>query len=167
MQPGAAPVVTSASEGPFMMKLLSIAAALCLTVSAANAQGYRYQGPPPYGRPRDSASQGDQIQAVCRTTRSRVTNDPRYSGTQQQQADRRNSEARWWLPALRRGRRGWRPLGRPWRAWCALAGCVTGMAVRNRDKCEDRAAVRPAVALSRATGRRYNACRPRRPADRT
>jgi len=114
-----------------MMKLLATAAALCLTVSAANAQGYRYQGAPPTAD-QGFSFQGDQIQPMP-DTRSRVTNYPRYSGTQQQQATGEIPKPgggclRYGAVGAAGGHlAGHGVLG-------AVAGCVTGMAVRNRDR---------------------------------
>ena len=113
-----------------MMKLLT-AAALCLTVSAANAQGYRYQGTPPTAD-QGFSFQGDQIQPMP-DTRSRVSNDPRYSGTQQQQASGEIPKPgggclRYGAVGAAGGHlAGHGVLG-------AVAGCVTGMVIRNRDK---------------------------------
>ncbi len=114
-----------------MMKPLNVAAALCLTVSAASAQGYRYQGAPPTAD-QGFSFQGDQIQPMP-DSRNRVTQDPRYSQTQQQQ---RTGE----IPkpgggCLRYGAvgaagghlAGHGVLG-------ALAGCVAGRVVRSRDQ---------------------------------
>ena len=119
-----------------MTKLITTAAALCLMVSAANAQSYRYQGPPPTAD-QGFSFQGDQIQPMP-DSRSRVTADPRYSQTQQQQ---QTGE----LPkpgggCLRYGAvgaagghlAGHGVLG-------ALAGCVTGTMVRRRDEARIRA----------------------------
>jgi len=123
-------------EDRTMTKLLAAAAALCLTVSAANAQGYRYQGTPPTAD-QGFSFQGDQIQPMP-DVRNRVTADPRYSQTQQQQA---NGE----IPkpgggCLRYGAvgaagghlAGHGVLG-------ALAGCVAGTVVRRRDEARIRA----------------------------
>ena len=117
-------------------KLLVAAAALALTATAANAQGYRYQGAPPTAD-QGFSFQGDQIQPMP-DTRSRVTADPRYSQTQQQQATGE-------LPkpgggCLRYGAvgaagghlAGHGILG-------AVAGCVTGSLVRRRDEARIRA----------------------------
>ena len=114
-----------------MNKLLATAAALCLTVSVANAQGYRTQGPAPTAD-QGFSFQGDQIQPMP-DTRSRATADSRYSQTQQQQA---NGE----IPkpgggCLRYGAvgaagghlAGHGVLG-------AVAGCITGHMVRKRDE---------------------------------
>ena len=122
-------------------KLLFAAAALTLAASAlpvagANAQSYNYKGPPPTAD-QGFSFQGDQIQPMP-DTRSRVTADPRYSQTQQQQATGE-------LPkpgggCLRYGAvgaagghlAGHGVLG-------ALAGCVTGTVVRRRDEARIRA----------------------------
>ena len=114
-----------------MTKLLATAAALCLTISAANAQSYQYKGPPPTAD-QGFSFQGDQIQPMP-DTRSRVTADPRYSQTQQQQA---NGE----IPkpgggCLRYGAvgaagghlAGHGVLG-------AVAGCVAGTVVKRREQ---------------------------------
>lgn len=120
-----------------MMNLKLIAAAvMCLAATGANAQGYRYQGPPPTAD-QGFSFQGDQIQPMP-DSRSRATQDPRYSQTQQQQ---QTGE----LPkpgggCLRYGAvgaagghlAGHGVLG-------ALAGCVAGTVVKRRDQARIRA----------------------------
>ena len=119
-----------------MTKLLTVAAAICLTVSAASAQssgsqGYRNQGPPPTAD-NGFSFQGDQIQPMP-DTRDRTTSDSRYSQTQQLQ---NNGE----IPkpgggCLRYGAvgaagghlAGHGVLG-------AVAGCITGHIVRKREQ---------------------------------
>ena len=114
-----------------MTKFIATAAALCLTVSAANAQSYRYQGPPPTAD-QGFSFKGDQIQPMP-DTHSRVTNDPRYSQTQQQQATGEIPKPgggclRYGAVGAAGGHlAGHGVLG-------ALAGCVAGTVVRNRDK---------------------------------
>ena len=117
-------------------KLIAAAAALCLTATAADAQSYRYQGPPPTAD-QGFSFQGDQIQPMP-DTRSRAVPDSRYSQTQQQQ---QTGE----LPkpgggCLRYGAvgaagghlAGHGVLG-------ALAGCVAGTVVKRRDEARIRA----------------------------
>lgn len=118
------------------LKMIAAAAALCLTAGAANAQGYRYQGTAPTAD-QGFSFQGDQIQPMP-DTRSRATQDSRYSQTQQQQ---QTGE----LPkpgggCLRYGAvgaagghlAGHGVLG-------ALAGCVAGTVVKRRDEARIRA----------------------------
>ena len=114
------------------MKNVSFAAAaLCLTVTAASAQSYRYQGAPPTADQGFSFS-GDQIKPLP-DDRSRVTADPRYSQTQQQQATGEIPKPgggclRYGAVGAAGGHlAGHGVLG-------ALAGCVAGSVVRSRDK---------------------------------
>ncbi len=119
-----------------MMKHIATAAALILTVSAANAQNYRYQGPPPTAD-QGFSFQGDQIQPMP-DDRSRARPDSRYSQTQQQQATGEIPKPgggclRYGAVGAAGGHlAGHGVLG-------ALAGCVTGTVVRRRDEARIRA----------------------------
>jgi len=122
-------------EDRTMNNLLAAAAALCLTVSAANAQGYRYQGAPPTAD-QGFSFQGDQIQPMP-DPRNRVTQDSRYSQTQQQQASGEIPKPgggclRYGAVGAAGGHlAGHGVLG-------ALAGCVAGTVVRRRDEARIR-----------------------------
>ena len=119
-----------------MMKHIAIAAALFLTVSAANAQSYRYQGSPPTAD-QGFSFQGDQIQPMP-DDRTRAKVDSRYSQTQQQQATGEIPKPgggclRYGAVGAAGGHlAGHGVLG-------ALAGCVTGTVVRRRDEARIRA----------------------------
>ena len=119
-----------------MKKHIATAAALILTVSAASAQSYQYQGPPPTAD-RGFSFQGDQIQPMP-DDRTRATQDPRYSQTQQQQATGQIPKPgggclRYGAVGAAGGHlAGHGVLG-------ALAGCVTGTVVRRRDEARIRA----------------------------
>ena len=119
-----------------MMKHLATAAALILTMSAANAQSYRYQGPPPTAD-QGFSFQGDQIQPMP-DDRTRARTDPRYSQTQQQQATGEIPKPgggclRYGAVGAAGGHlAGHGVLG-------ALAGCVTGTMVKRRDEARIRA----------------------------
>ncbi len=119
-----------------MMKHIATAAALFLTVSATNAQSYRYQGPPPTAD-QGFSFQGDQIQPMP-DDRTRAKVDPRYSQTRQQQATGEIPKPgggclRYGAVGAAGGHlAGHGVLG-------ALAGCVTGTVVRRRDEARIRA----------------------------
>ncbi len=118
------------------MKYFATAAALLLTVTAANAQSYRYQGPPPTAD-QGFSFQGDQIQPMP-DDRTRANPDPRYSQTQRQQATGEIPKPgggclRYGAVGAAGGHlAGHGVLG-------ALAGCVTGTVVRRRDEARIRA----------------------------
>ncbi len=118
------------------LKMIVAAAALCLTAGAANAQGYRYQGPPPTAD-QGFSFQGDQIQPMP-DTRSRTTQDSRYSQTQQQQqAGELPKPGGGCLRYGAVGAAGGHLAGHG--VLGALAGCVAGSVVKRRDEARIRA----------------------------